>query len=70
MKLDGFDEGIALKFSEMFSEGRATVKGLEVVATEERIIEVTGLPSDGENYPTSRDAKLARAEFTKPNDPH
>lgn len=37
LKLDGFNEGISLEFSKTFSEGKAIVKGLEVVAIEERI---------------------------------
>lgn len=39
------------------------------MATEERIVEVTGLLADGEYYPTSRDSKSARAEFIKYGDP-
>lgn len=61
MKLDGFDEGIALKLTQTFSKGRAIVKALEVVATKERISEVSGLPADGEHYSASRDARSARA---------
>lgn len=69
MRLDGFDEGIALEFSQTFSEGKATVKGLEFVVTKERIVDISGLPIDGENYPTSRDARSARAEFMVQGDP-
>lgn len=47
LRLDVFDKNIALEFTHTFSEGKATVKGLEVVVTEERIIEVTRLPIDG-----------------------
>lgn len=51
------------------SKGKATVKGLEVIATEERIAEVIGFPVDGENYPASKDTKSTRSKFTEPNDP-
>lgn len=40
-----------------------------MIATEERIAEVMGLPANGEPYPTSRDARSARVEFTEPTDP-
>lgn len=40
------------------------MKGLEIVATTERIVEATGLLAEGEHYLVSRDARLARVEFT------
>lgn len=69
MKLNGFNEDIALEFSQTLFEGKSMVKGMEVLATEEIIAEVTGFPSNGENYPASRDTKSARAEYTKPGNP-
>jgi len=69
LKLNGFNENIAFEFAQTLSDGKAMVRGSEVLATEERIAEVTGLPIHGEEYPVSKDARLARAEFTKPRDP-
>jgi len=69
LKLNGFDENVALEFAQTLSEGKAMVKGLEVLAIEEIIVEVIGLPVDGKNYPVTRDARSARAEFTEPGDP-
>ena len=47
-----------------FDEGQATVWGLTVIATEDRIVEATGLPTIGEHYPNTHDARSARAQFT------
>lgn len=45
------------------------VKGLEFIAIEERIVEVIGFPAKGVPYPTFKDARSAREEFTKLSDP-
>lgn len=37
LKINGFNEDFALEFSQTLSEGKTMVKGLEVIATEERI---------------------------------
>lgn len=39
------------------------------MATKERIVEVTGLPIDGEHYPIFRDSRSTRAEFIVHGDP-
>ena len=46
-----------------FDEGVALAWGLRVVATKERIAEVTGLPEIGEHYPNEHDARSSRAQF-------
>lgn len=66
--IDFFDEEAAGEFLRTFSENEATVWGLAVVVTEERIAEVTGLPTVGENFPVGRDVVSARAEFILPTD--
>lgn len=68
-KLDSFNEDIALEFAQKLSYSKAMVKGLEVIVIEERIVEVIGFSAEGEPYPISKDARLARAEFTEPSDP-
>ena len=40
-----------------------------VISIEERISEVTRLPKIGEHYPSTHDARSARAQFTKLTDP-
>lgn len=40
-----------------FDEGEATVWGLIVISTEEWIVEVTGLLSNGEHYLNEHDAR-------------
>lgn len=69
MKLTEFNEEIVREFTSILSDGEAQVKGLRVVVTEEWIAEVTGLPTNGENYPESKDACSAREEFTRQGDP-
>lgn len=50
----------------IFSEGEASIKGLQVIAIEKRIDEVTGFPYDGELFPKAKDARSAREELTHP----
>lgn len=69
LKLDSFNEDIALEFAQTLSDGKEMVKGLEFMATEETIVEVIGLSIEGESYPTSRNVRSARENFTKPSDP-
>ena len=47
-----------------FDEGEASIWGLRVVATKERILEVTRLPTIGEHYPNEHDTRSSRAHFT------
>ena len=47
-------------------KGEATIWGLTVVTTKDKIAEVTGLPAVEENF--SSDATAARVEFSMPND--
>ena len=61
LSLMAYDEEAAVEFTRTFDEGEATVWGLKVIATEEHIIEVTGLPTVGEHYLSSHDARSARA---------
>lgn len=69
LKFTEFNEEIVRQFTHTVSNGEAHVKGLRVVATEERIVEVTGLPIEGEKYSDSKDARNKKAEFTRPGDP-
>lgn len=48
LSLDAFNEEAAGEFLRTLYEGEATVWGLIVVVTEERIAEVIGLPAVGE----------------------
>ena len=52
-----------------FDKGEALVLGLRVVATKERITEVTGLPAIEEHYPNEHDTGSSRAQFTQQGDP-
>lgn len=69
LKLIAFDEEAANEFSRTFDEGEALVWGLKVIATEERIVEVIGLPPQGTHYPNEHDARAARVQFSQPDDP-
>lgn len=53
----------------IFEDGEAKVWGLIVIATEERIVEVTRLLAAGEHYPNEHDARSTRAQFTLPGNP-
>lgn len=64
-----FDDEAASEISRTFEEGEASVWGLTVIAIEERIAEVTRLPTVGQHYPNEHDARSARAQFSQPNDP-
>lgn len=66
MRLDTFNEEVAGELLRTLSEGEATVWGLIVAVTEERIVEVTELLAVGENF--SSDVVSTRAEFTVPTD--
>lgn len=43
LRLTTLDEEVAIEFTRTFDEGEASVWGLTVIATEEDIVEVTGL---------------------------
>ena len=64
-----YDEEAAIEFTRTFDEGKASIWGLTVVAKEEHIAKVMGLPTIGEHYLSSHDARSARAQFTIPHDP-
>lgn len=64
LKLTKFNEEISRELTYTLSDGEAQLKGLRVVVIEERIAELTGLPTVGEKYPESKDACCARVEFT------
>lgn len=66
MSLNAFDEEAAGEFLRTLSKEEATVCGLTIVATEDRIAEVTRLPAIGEIF--SSDAAAARVEFSVPTD--
>ncbi len=57
-----------MEFMTTFDEGEASIQGLRVVATEERIAKVTRLPTIGEHYPNEHDTRSARAQFTQQDD--
>ena len=61
LSLKAYDEEVVVEFTRTFDEGEASVWGLTVIATKEHIVEVTGLPTIGEHYPSSHDARLVRA---------
>lgn len=61
LSLNDFDEEAAGEFLRTLSKGEATVWGLTVVATENRIAEVTGLLAVGENF--SSNAAAPRLSF-------
>lgn len=69
LSLTIFDEEAAAEFTRTFDEGEAFVWGLMMIAIEACISEVTGLPAIGEHYPSTHDARSARAQFTRPTDP-
>ena len=49
-----------MEFMATFDEGEASFWGVRVITTEERIEEVTGLPTIGEHYPNEHDASSSR----------
>lgn len=57
LQLTEFNEEVAPELMGTFEEGQATVWGLTVVATKEKIAEVIGLPFVGEHYPNEHDAR-------------
>lgn len=69
LNLMAFDDEVASEFSRTFMEGEALVWGLKIIAIEERIVEVTTLPLQGEHYPNEHDARVVRVQFSQPNDP-
>ena len=69
LSLTTYDEEAAVEFTRTFNKGKASVWGLIVVAKKEHITEVIGLPTIGEHYPNTHDARSARAQFTRLDDP-
>ncbi len=69
LSLTAYDEEVAVEFTRTFDEGESYVWGLTVIAKEEHIYEVTGLPKVGEHYPSTHDVRSVRAQFTRPLDP-
>ena len=69
LSLTAYDEEVATKFTRTFFEVEASVWGLTIVAIEECITKVTGLPMVGEHYPSTHDTRSMRTQFTRPNDP-
>ena len=67
--MTAFYEEAATEFTRMFDEGEAFVWSLMMVAIEEKIVEVSILPTIGEHYPNTHDARSARAQFFIPTDP-
>ena len=57
LSLNAFDEETTVEFTRTFDEGEASVWGLIVISIEEHIAKVTGLPTTGENYPSTHDAR-------------
>ena len=50
-----------MEFMMTFDEGEASIWGLRVIATQERIEKVIGLPTIGKHYTNEHDAKSSRA---------
>ena len=69
MILNAFDEEVVVKFTRIFDEGEAFVWVLTLIAIEEHISEVIGLPTIGEHYRSTHDVRSARAQFTRLLDP-
>lgn len=69
LKLTEFNKEVAREFTHTFFGGEDQVKGLRVVAIKEWIVEVTGLPTNGEKNPESKDAQSVRAKFMRQGDP-
>ena len=69
LSLTTFDEETTTEFIRTFDEGEASIWGLMVVATKEKIAEVTRLLAIGEDYPNTHNARSARAQFVIPTDP-
>ena len=69
LQLNEANEEVPIEFMRTFDEGQATIQELTIIATEERIAEVTRLPTIGEHYPNAHDARSAKAQFTQANDP-
>lgn len=65
MKLTDFNEEVAREFTCTFFDGGDQVKGLRGVATEEQIVEVISLSTNGEKYPELKNARSVRAKFTR-----
>ena len=69
LSLTTSDVEVATEFTRTFDEGEASIWGLIVVATEECIAKVTGLPIIWEHYPSTHDVRSTRAQFTRSIDP-
>ena len=69
LSLIAYDEEAAIEFTRTFNKGEASIWGLTIVATEEHITKVIGLPTVGEHYPRSHDTRSVGAQFTRPHDP-
>ena len=69
LSLTTCDEETATKFTRTFDEGEAFVWGLIVTIIKEHIVEVIGLPTIGEHYPSTHDVSSERAQFTRLTDP-
>ena len=67
--MTSFDDEATIEFTRIFDEGEASIWGLMVVTIEERIVEVIGLPTIREHYPSTHDVRSARAQFTRRTNP-
>ena len=63
LSLTTFDEEAVTKFTRTVDEGEASIWGLMVIATEERIAEVIGLPAIGEHYPSTHDVRSEKSSI-------
>ena len=50
LSLKQFDEEIVLQFHNMLQDGYANFKGIRIEFIEQVVVEVTGLPIDGEQW--------------------
>ncbi len=69
LSLKQFDQEIALQFHNTLKDGYATVKGIWVEFTKEIVAEVSGLPTNGENWIDDMDARQAKDQFSILGDP-
>ena len=69
LSLKQFDQEIALQFHNTLRDGYATVKGICIEFTEEVVVEVTGLPTNGERWMEDMDVHAAKEQFLVHGDP-
>jgi hypothetical protein len=69
LSLKQFDQEIVLQFHNTLRDGHATVKGIWIEFIEEVVAEVSGFPTNGEQWTKDMDARQAKGKFSVPRDP-